>query len=78
MTTVSIRLPDEVARRLERLARRTGRSKSFYVLEAVLEHLGDIEDVFIAEQRLMDLRAGKSETVPLEDVMREYGLEPEA
>ena len=78
MNAVSLRLPDEVAQRLQRLARRTGRSKTFYMIEAIREHLDDLEDPYLAEQRLNDLRAAKSNAVPLEDVMKRYGLEDRA
>jgi RHH-type rel operon transcriptional repressor/antitoxin RelB len=44
-------------------------------LEAILEHLDDFEDVYLAEQRLADIRAGRTTTVPLEDVMKRHGLE---
>lgn len=75
MGAVSLRLPDDVSQRLQRLAERTGRTKTFYMVEAIREHLADLEDLYLAEQRLIDLRAGKSRTVPLEDVMNDYGLE---
>lgn len=52
-----------------------GVTKTFYMIEAIREHLADLEDLYLAEQRLLDLRAGKSRTVPLEDVMARYGLE---
>lgn len=78
MGAVSLRLPDDVFRRLQRLAERTGRSKTFYMLEAIQEHLDDLEDLYIAEQRLIDLRAGKSETVPLDEVMKRYGMDDRA
>ena len=78
MGAVSLRLPDDVSRRLQQLADRTGRSKTFYMLEAIREHLDDLEDLYLAEQRLIDLRAGKSETVPLEEVMRRYGMDDRA
>ena len=67
MGAVSLRLPEDVSRRLQRLADRTGRSKTFYMIEAIEEHLDDLEDLYLAEQRLMDLRAGRSETVPLDE-----------
>jgi len=67
--TYSIRLPHEIENRLEKLAVKTGRSKSFYVKEAILEHLGDIEDVYLAEKRLEDIRAGRTQTIPLQEVM---------
>ena len=75
MKPVALRLPDEVAQRLSRLADRTGRSKTFYMIEAIREHLDDLEDLYLAEQRLIDIQAGKSQTVPLEEVLELYGLE---
>ncbi len=64
---LAIRLPAEVENRLEALARATGRTKTFYAREAILEHLADLEDLYLAEQRLLDIRSGKTQTVPLED-----------
>lgn len=72
---LALRLPDDIEQRLERLAKATGRSKSFYAREAILEHLDDLEDLYLAEQRLLDIRSGQTQTVPLEDVMKRYGLE---
>lgn len=71
---LAIRLPAEVERRLDALAKATGRTKTFYAREAILEHLDDLEDLYLAEQRLIDARAGKTEAVQLEDVMKRYGL----
>ncbi len=75
MKPVALRLPDEVAQRLQRLADRTGRSKTFYMIEAIREHLEDLEDLYLAEQRLIEIQAGRSQSVPLEEVMARYGLE---
>ncbi|NLY26127.1 MAG: TraY domain-containing protein [Alcaligenaceae bacterium] len=72
---LAIRLPSEIESRLEALAKATGRTKTFYVREAILEHLDDLEDLYLAEQRLLDIRAGRSQTVPLEEVMKRYGME---
>ncbi len=72
---LAIRLPAEVESRLEALAQATGRTKTFYAREAILEYLDDLEDLYLAEQRLIDIRSGRTKTVPLEEVMREYGLE---
>ena len=72
---LAIRLPAEVENRLEALAQATGRTKTFYAREAILEHLDDLEDLYLAEQRLMDIRSGKTQTVALEEVMKRYGLE---
>jgi RHH-type rel operon transcriptional repressor/antitoxin RelB len=74
MSAVSIRLPDDVSVRLQHLAQLTGRSKTFYMIEAIREHLDDLEDLYIAEQRLVEIRAGRSKTYSLEEVERSLGL----
>lgn len=73
--TYSIRLPHEIEERLEKLSVQTGRSKSFYVKEAILDHLDDIEDIYLAEKRLEDIRAGRTQTIPLQEVMKRYGMD---
>ena len=45
---LAVRLPEEIEARLTALAERTGRSKSFYVREAVREHLDDLEGNSVA------------------------------
>ncbi len=72
--SVSLRLPDDLNLRLGDLSAKTGRSKTFYMLEAIREHLDDLEDLYLAEQRLIDVRTGKSRTYTLEEVERELGL----
>ncbi|MEJ2631871.1 MAG: TraY domain-containing protein [Acidihalobacter sp.] len=72
---ISIRLPSDVETRLNELAARTGRSKTFYATEAIVDHIDDLEDLYLAEQRLVDLRAGKSDTVSLDELMARYGLD---
>lgn len=71
---LAIRLPVDVEVRLEALAKATGRTKTFYAREAILEHLEDMEDVYLAEQRLADLKAGRSKAYSLEEVERNLGL----
>lgn len=72
---IAIRLPPDVEARLDALAKLTGRTKTFLVREAILEHLNDLEDLYLAEQRLTDLRTGRTQTVSLEAVMQRHGLE---
>ena len=61
---LALRLPEEIEGRLNALAKKTGRTKSFYVREAIVEHLDDLEDIYLAEKRLEDLQAGRSRTTP--------------
>jgi RHH-type rel operon transcriptional repressor/antitoxin RelB len=72
---LAIRLPAAIEKRLDRLAKRTGRTKTYYAREAILQHLDDLEDVYLAEKRLADIRSGRTKTIPLEEVVRRYGLE---
>ncbi len=71
---LSIRLPSDVEDRLKNLAAQTGRTKSFYITEAICEHIDDLEDLFLAEQRLIEIRAGRSKTYSLDEVERNLGL----
>jgi len=74
MTAVSLRLPEDLKIRLEKLAKRTGRSKTFYMVEAISEKLEDLEDLYLAEQRTLALRAGRSRTYTLDEVEQRLGL----
>jgi RHH-type transcriptional regulator, rel operon repressor / antitoxin RelB len=71
---LAIRLPSSIESRLEKLARRTGRTKSFYVRAAILEHLDDLEDIHLAEAALERIRRGDERTIPLKAVMKRHGL----
>ena len=72
---LAIRLPADIENRLDVLAKTTGRTKTFYAREAILEYLDDLEDLYLAEQRLIDNRAGKSKTYTLDEVVKSLGLE---
>jgi RHH-type rel operon transcriptional repressor/antitoxin RelB len=71
---LAVRLPPSIEKRLERLARRTGRTKTYYVRQAILEHLEDLEDIHLAEAALERIRSGDERTIPLKVVMKRHGL----
>ena len=73
--SVSLRLPEDLNQRLSSLAEQTGRSKTFYMLEAIKQHISDLEDLYLAEQRLINIRSGKTQPIPIEEVMKRYGME---
>lgn len=73
-TVLAIRLPHSIEKRLDRLARRTGRTKTYYAREAILEHLDDLEDLYLAEQALERIRRGDERTIPLKTVMKRHDL----
>lgn len=69
---LAIRLDEATEKRLEKLAAATGRTKTFYARAAILEHLDDLEDFYLAEERMRDFRQG--EAIPLADLKAELGL----
>jgi len=71
---LAIRLPVEIENRLDALAKATGRTKTYYAREAILEYLEDLEDLYLAEKELAEVRAGRSSTISLEDLMKRYGM----
>lgn len=66
---LALRLPPEIEARLDALAKKTGRTKSFYAREAILEHIEDLEDAYIAEERI---RSDTGERISLEEMMEKY------
>jgi len=75
---LAIRLPEEIENRLDALSKATGRTKTFYAREAILEYLDDLEDLYLAEQRYADVKAGRTQLIPLEEVMKSFGFEVDA
>jgi len=73
-SAVSLRLPEDLKNRLERLSKRTGRSKTFYMIQAIVERIDDLEDLYLAEQRTLALREGRSRTYTLDEVEQRLGL----
>ncbi len=71
----SIRLDKELASRLERLVRLTGRSKSFYIKQAIEEQIADLEDLFLARKVAKRVAEGREGVTALEDLEREFGVE---
>jgi len=67
---LAIRLDADTETRLDRLAKKTGRTKTFYVRQAILEHLQDLEDIYLAAQRLRR----PARTYSAREVKRELGL----
>ena len=67
---LALRLPPGIERRLEALARKTGRTKSHYAKLAIAEFLQDQEDTLIAIARLEKNLPG----IPIEEVERRLGL----
>ena len=71
---LTIRLPEEIETRLATLAKRTGRTKTFYVRDAIVQHLDHLEDLYLAKRVAKRIRAGKEQTSSLDQVEARLGL----
>ncbi|MGH3494863.1 MAG: type II toxin-antitoxin system RelB family antitoxin [Sciscionella sp.] len=71
---LSIRLTPEDEARLEQLARRTGRSKTFYVREAIHEHLDEMEERFWADAVVREWEASGKQSRPAQALWDELGV----
>jgi RHH-type rel operon transcriptional repressor/antitoxin RelB len=67
---LAIRLDRDIEDRLNSLVKKTGRTKTFYARQAILQHLEDLEDIYLARERLG--RPGR--TYSAQEVKRELGL----
>ena len=67
---LAIRLPPDLEKRLDELSKKTGRTKTYYAREALVEYLDDLEDFYLASERLKN--PGKRWT--MEEVEKELGL----
>ncbi len=68
---LSVRLDPDIERRLSELAKRTGRTKSYYARELIEANIEDLEDRYLAEARLEKRRP----SLTGRQVRRELGLE---
>nr|MBF0221029.1 TraY domain-containing protein [Desulfobulbaceae bacterium] len=72
---LALRLPKDIEQRLESLAKKSGRSKSFYAREAILEHLDDLEATYLSSKILNRVDSGVEQTYTLDELEKELGLE---
>jgi RHH-type rel operon transcriptional repressor/antitoxin RelB len=49
---ITVRLGESTEKRLEKLAKITGRTKTYYIKQALEEKLDELEDLYVAEQRI--------------------------
>jgi RHH-type transcriptional regulator, rel operon repressor / antitoxin RelB len=68
---LALRLPPEIEKRLDELAQKTGRTKSYYARKAIIEMIEDLEDLETAKARL----AGNNARIPLEQILDEFAVE---
>ncbi len=71
---IAVRLPDELEQRLENLAQKTHRSKSYYLRRALEEFLEDREDYLLAASRLEEYKKSDKKGISLRELEKKMGL----
>lgn len=71
----SVRLEAPLEKRLDALARRTGRTKAYYLRELVQRGMDDLEDYYLAAATVERVRKGEEQTYSATDVRSELGLD---
>ncbi|WP_302179088.1 type II toxin-antitoxin system RelB family antitoxin [Parasutterella excrementihominis] len=72
---LTIRLPESTEERLSRLAKETGRTKSFYVKEALKNYLEDLEDIYLSDKVVDRIRKGEEDVISSEEMGKILGLD---
>ena len=72
---LALRLPKAIERRLERLARTTGRTKSYYAREAIEQFLEEREDYILGVSVLERVERGEEPTISLRELQKRLGLD---
>lgn len=75
MGATSVRMSDKTAEKLDKLSRLTGRSKSYYLREAIESSIDQLLYEYTLLDEVEEIRAGKAKTYSLEEVKAELGLE---
>jgi RHH-type transcriptional regulator, rel operon repressor / antitoxin RelB len=73
VSTLALRLPEDLAAELGRLAKETGRSKSYYARQAIIEFLEDRAD-YLRAVAVLERERGQP-NLTLQEVKRELGLD---
>lgn len=73
-TSVTARIPKDISARYDRLAQESGRTKTYYITEALAESIDKLEYEYGILRKVEDWRAGRLETVSLDELEDSLGL----
>jgi RHH-type transcriptional regulator, rel operon repressor / antitoxin RelB len=71
---VTVRLPQELETELNTLVADTGRTKSYYLIEALKYYLEDMQDRFELEKAIKDFYNGNQKTFSSEELRAEFNV----
>ena len=72
--SVTARVPQDISARYDRLARSSGRTKTYYINEALAEAIDQLEYEYGILQRVEDIRSGRAKTYSADEVRERCGL----
>ncbi len=72
--TATLSLPEDLAIRYDRLAKSTGRTKTFYMTEALAAEIDRLECEYGLLKKVEDYRAGRLGTVTLDELEESLDL----
>lgn len=67
-------MPEDLNARYDRLAKATGRTKTFYMTETLAAEIDRLEYEYGLMKKVEDFRAGRLETVTLDELEESLGL----
>ncbi|MCJ8279048.1 MAG: CopG family transcriptional regulator [Rivularia sp. ALOHA_DT_140] len=71
----SVRLSESIEQRLSFLATQTGRTKAFYIREMIESNLGNMEELYLAEQVSLRVKQGIEPTYSLDELENKLDME---
>lgn len=74
-SVAALRIPQDLAGRYDRLASMTGRTKTYYLIQALAESIDRLEYEYSLMQKIEDWRAGRLQTVSLDELEADLGVE---
>ena len=69
MPQINLRVDDETGHRLQYLSECTGRSKTFYAAEALIQYLDENEDYLLAKDALEEFTQSNDDAIDFADVV---------
>jgi RHH-type transcriptional regulator, rel operon repressor / antitoxin RelB len=72
---LSVRLHDDYEERLNHLAKKTNRQKSFYVKELFSRHFDELEDIYLAETALEEFQKSGDNAISIDEMRAALDLD---
>ncbi len=71
---ISLRIDEEILQELDNYAKELERSRTYLIEKAITAYF-DTLDELVADKRIDDVKKGKSEVIPLKEVLKEAGID---